>query len=44
MSETIAYIIKEARGVLDELLKHGYKVVWSLRQQKNLAATVQNDW
>ena len=25
--ETIAYIIKEARGVLDELLKHGYKVV-----------------
>ena len=25
--ETIADIIKEARGVLDELLKHGYKVV-----------------
>ena len=25
--ETIAYIIKEARGVFDELLKHGYKVV-----------------
>ena len=25
--ETIAYIIKEARCVLDELLKHGYKVV-----------------
>ena len=25
--ETIAYIIKEARGVFDELLKHGYNVV-----------------
>lgn len=25
--ETIAYIIKEARGVFKELLKHGYAVV-----------------
>lgn len=27
MSETVKDIIKEARGVFDELLKHGYKVV-----------------
>ena len=26
-NETIADIITEARGVFDELLKHGYKVV-----------------
>ena len=27
MRETVADIIKEARGVFDELLKHGYNVV-----------------
>ena len=41
--ETIAYIIKEARGVLDELLKHGYKVV-SVDRMADIIDRIEADW
>ena len=41
--ETIAYIIKEARGVLDELLKHGYKVV-SVDRMADIIDRIEAAW
>ena len=41
--ETIAYIIKEARGVFDELLKHGYKVV-SVDRMADIIDRIETDW
>ena len=41
--ETIAYIIKEARGVFDELLKHGYKVV-SVDRMADIIDRIEAAW
>ena len=41
--KTIAYIIKEARGVLDELLKHGYKVV-SVDRMADIIDRIEAAW
>ena len=41
--ETIAYIIKEARGVFDELLKHGYKVV-SVDRMEDIIDRIEAAW
>lgn len=43
MSDTIAYIIKEARGVFDELLKHGYKVV-SVDRMADIIDRIEAAW
>ena len=41
--ETIAYIIKEARGVFDELRKHGYNVV-SLDRMADIIDRIEAAW
>ena len=41
--ETIAYIIKEARGVFDELLKNGYKVV-SVDRMADIIDRIEAAW
>ena len=41
--ETIADIIKEARGVFDELSKHGYNVV-SVDRMADIIDRVEADW
>ena len=41
--ETIAYIIKEARGVFKELLKHGYAVV-SIDRMADIIDRIEAAW
>lgn len=41
--ETIAYIIKEALGVFDELRKHGYEVV-SVDRMADIIDRIEADW
>ena len=43
INETIAYIIKEARGVFDELLKHGYKVL-SVDRMSDIIDRIEAAW